>query len=298
MNNDRVLWLDGQLVPERDARASLLEHGLHYGTGVFEGIRCYETADGAAVFRLDEHLARMEQGAEVLGMRLDRAQLKEAVKRVLQANAHQEAYIRPLVFYGAGSLGLDVGPELPSHVVVATMPWSSHLGDAAKRDGIRVKRTAVRRVSARALPPLKLCGTYVNSVIAKRSAAREGFDEALFVDDLGCVCEATGENVFMVKDGQVTAVRHADALPGITRQTVVELTHAQDRPVTFAELLDADEVFLTGTSAEITPVRQLDETVKAVGPVTRQVQQLYDCAVRGQLNGREGWLTRVQSWAA
>ena len=234
----------------------------------------------------------------MLGIEIDCYRLNEAVRSVLDVNNHREAYIRPIVFYGSGSLGLDVGESLPSHVAVASMTWSSHLGDAAKRDGIRVHRSAVRRVSARALPPLKLCGAYVNSVIAKRAATASGFDEALFVDDLGLVCEATGENVFMVNNGEVTAVSHADALPGITRQTVIELTQATSRPVTYQELLEADEVFLTGTSAEVTPVNCLDGLEKVIGPITRQVQQLYDRAVRGALPGYGRWLTRVRSCAA
>jgi branched-chain amino acid aminotransferase len=298
MTTDQTIWYDGTLMPMSEANCSLLEHGLHYGTGVFEGIRCYDTPSGPAVFRLDEHLKRLQKGADVLGMEFDWRPLKDAVRAVLSANAHGEAYIRPIVFYGAGSLGLDVGGAMPTHTAVASMEWSSHLGQTAKLQGVSLLRSAVRRVPATSMPPLKLCGAYVNSVLAKRAAAQAGCDEALFVDEMDWVCEATGENVFIVNDGHVTAVSHPDALPGITRQTVIELTNATSRKVSYQELLEADEVFLTGTSAEVAPVRQLDGYDKLVGPVTREVQNLYARAVTGTLPGYARWLTTVDSCAA
>jgi branched-chain amino acid aminotransferase len=293
-----MVWYDGQLMPSEAVSCSLLEHGLHYGTGVFEGIRCYDTPSGAAVFRLEEHLLRLEKGAQALGMSVDRLELSHAVRRLLVANGHREAYIRPLVFYGTGSLGLDVGEHLQSHAAVATMEWSSHLGESAKINGVSVHKSEMRRVRAQAMPPLKLCGAYVNSVLAKRAATRAGFDEALFVDDAGWVCEATGENVFMVKDGVVTAVAHDDALPGITRQTIMELVRAEERPVAYDELCAADEVFLTGTSAEVAPVCRLDDKALEVGPMTRHVQGLYAQAVTGTLSGYGSWLSTASSWAA
>ena len=292
------IWYDGQLVETSDSGCTLLEHGLHYGTGVFEGIRCYSTEAGPAIFRLDAHMERLEAGACALGMSIDRHQLSQAACQVLAANRHKSAYVRPIVFYGAGSLGLDVGEQLVKHAAVASLPWKSHLGEAADNKGVLVKTSPVRRVPADSVPPLKLCGTYVNSILAKLDATRSGFEEALFVDPDGRVCEATGENVFLVKDGQVTAVSHPDALPGITRDTVIHLTDADERPVYLDELLAADEVFLTGTSAEVAPVTRIDDTHLAIGPITRGLQKQYQDLVHGRLPGYEHWLTPVEPWTA
>ena len=290
------IWYDGELVNTDASGCSLLEHGLHYGTGVFEGIRCYETEAGPAVFRLDDHLARLEAGAHVLDMTIDREELARATCAVLGANKHRSAYIRPIVFYGAGSLGLDVGEALVRHTAVASLPWTSHLGEAAESKGVLLKTSTVRRVPADSVPPLKLCGTYVNSILAKLEATRAGYEEALFVDPDGRVCEATGENVFLVRDGRVIAVSHPDALPGITRQTIIELTGADERPVFLDELLEADEVFLTGTSAEVAPVSLIDDVSLPLGPVTRRLQQQYQDLVHGRLPGFGRWLTPVEPW--
>jgi len=287
------IWVDGKLVQTENSGCSLLEHGLHYGTGVFEGIRCYETEKGPAIFRLDAHLKRLQEGAEVLGMTIDCEELASAACAVLAANEHKSAYIRPIVFYGSGSLGLDVGEQLPKHSAVASLPWKSHLGEAAENKGVLVKTSSVRRVPAESVPPLKLCGSYVNSIIAKREATQAGFEEALFVDPDGRICEATGENVFLVKDGKVTAVQHPDALPGITRDTVITLSGADERAVYMEELLQADEVFLTGTSAEVAPVTQIDDTTFEIGPITRRLQQLYQDVVHGRVADRTDWLTLV-----
>jgi len=292
------IWYDGKVVLSGESKCSLLEHGLHYGTGVFEGIRCYETPKGPAVFRLDDHLKRLGDGAEVLGMTLDHEELRKAVIDVLTANRHRSAYIRPIVFYGAGSLGLDVGDQLEKHTAVASLPWSSHLGEAAENKGVLMKTSTIRRLPSSSVPPLKLCGAYVNSIIAKLEATRNGFEEALFVDPDGRVCEATGENVFMVNDGKVTAVCHPDALPGITRDTVIKLTDAEERAVYLEELLNADEVFLTGTSAEVAPVTNIDGKSLDIGPVTRKLQQTYQDLVHGRLEEHSEWLTLVEPWAA
>jgi len=249
------IWVDGEM--KREAKISALSHALHYGTGVFEGIRCYKTPHGPALFRLDDHLARFDRGANRLGMTIDLAALRQACLAVVAENRFEDAYVRPLAFYGIGGLGLDLA-SLELHTVVAALEWRSHLGAEAARRGIRCRVSSFRRNAARAIPPLKLTGAYVNSILAKLEATRAGFDEALFVDDRGLVCEATGENVFMVRDGRVTAVRHDDALPGVTRATVVELLGAEERDVTLSELRDSDEIFLTGTSAEVTPVAELD----------------------------------------
>ena len=286
------IWLDGHLVERDHARCSLLSHALHYGTGVFEGIRCYRTPRGSAVFRLADHAERFRRGAEALNMSVDIELLTGAVLETLAAGGYDEAYIRPLAFYGTGGLGLDVAP-LSLHLTVAALEWSSHLGARAAREGIRAKVSPLCRNPVGFLPPLKITGGYAHSVIAKLDATRSGYDEALFVDGQGRVCEATGENVFWARSGELFAVKHPDALPGITRATVIELTSAREQEVGLEELLNADEVFLTGTSAEITPLRQLDGTPFSIGPVTRRVQDLYRQAVRGELPERGHWLTLV-----
>lgn len=281
-------WFDGEIASAERLHAPLTSHALHYGTGVFEGIRSYATgASGGAVFRLDAHLERMARGARALAMHFDADQASAAIIATLRANRQRDAYVRPLQWYGEGGLGLDVAP-LTSHLMVATLPWNSHLG------GHRVRLTVsrLRRTPASSVPALKLCGNYINSILAKHDASERGFGEALFLDAARNVVECTGENVFLVKDGRVTAVAHDDALPGITRETVIELTGAQVRPVTLAELHDADEVFLTGTSAEVAAIEALDDTVYGDNPVTRELQSLYARLVRGEVSGYEHWLTR------
>lgn len=285
------LWFDGQLMSHESAHLPLTTHALHYGSGVFEGIRSYAAAFGAgraAVFRLEAHLERMRQGAATLGATLDVALACEATLRTLRANRHRDAYVRPLLWFGTGGLGLDVAP-LSQHLMVASLPWKSHLGDGRQRLSV----SPLRRNRAAALPPLKLCGGYVNSLLAKREAALRGFDEAMFVDDDGFVVECTGENVFLVQGGRITAVEHGDALPGITRATLMELTGATSRPVRLEELLEADEVFVCGTSAEVTSVAAIDGRSYGAAPVTGELQALYARLVRGQESRFRGWLTEV-----
>lgn len=283
------VWSDGALVEAGQAAASPLAHGLHYGTGVFEGIRAYPTAEGPAIFRLDAHLDRLGRGADALGMGLDLAELRRGCLAVLADAGMAAAYLRPLVYYGTGGLGLDVAP-LEVRRLVAAIPWANHLGEGIHH-GVRLAVSPLRRNPARSLPPLKLCGNYVNSILAKLEATRRGFEEALFVDDQGCVVECTGENVFLVKGGRVTAVAHGDALPGITRDTILELTGGLSRIVDLEELLEADEMFLTGTSAEVTPVAELGARRWTPGPVTRELQARYQDLVHGRDPARRGWLT-------
>jgi branched-chain amino acid aminotransferase len=282
------LWFDGRIGPQDQTLAPLTTHAMHYGTAVFEGIRSYATPDGAAVFRLPEHLERMRKGAAAFGAGFDVVEAAAAVIAVLQSNHHRDAYIRPLLWYGTGSLGLDVAP-LSKHLMVASMPWKPHLGDKP----VRLTVSPFRRNRAEALPPLKLSGAYVNSILAKREAGSRGFDDALFIDDAGFVVECTGVNVFLVKNGQVIAVEHPDALPGITRDTIVELAGAASRPVTLEELLEADEVFLTGTSAEVMPVAALDRKDYGATPVADELRARYLRVVRGGSPTHAHWLTTV-----
>ena len=282
------LWFDGELHDAGAAQAALDTHALHYGSGVFEGIRAYATADGAAVFRLPEHLERMRRGTELLGLAFDPAQATEAVLATLRANGHRDAYVRPLAWAGEGNFGLDVEGHKP-HLMVATTATQVHLNGTRARIGV----SRWRRNPADSLPPLKLCGGYVNSILAKREAKARGFDEALFVDAQGLVVECTGANVFIVKDGRVTAVEHRDALPGITRDTVMALSGAAARTVSLDELRDADEVFACGTAAEVAPIAEVEDRRYGANPVTRELAALYARVVRGEEASRLAWLTPV-----
>jgi branched-chain amino acid aminotransferase len=283
------VWFDGRFIDAGSNGAPLTTHAMHYGSGVFEGIRAYATADGgSAVFRLPEHLERMRKGCELLGIPFDTAEATEATLQVLRRNRHRDAYVRPLAWCGTGSIGLDTAP-LSKHLMVATFATNVHLA------GVQVKlgTSSWRRNPSTSLPPLKLCGAYVNSILAKHEAKQRGFNEALFVDDHGRVVECTGANVFMVRDGRITAVEHRDALAGITRDTVIALTGASARPVRHDELMDADEVFVVGTAAEVTPVDELDDRRFGTHRVSREVAREYQRAVRGESARHAHWLTRV-----
>lgn len=281
-------WFDGALVDAGTLQAGLTTHAMHYGSGVFEGVRAYATRDGAAVFRLPEHLQRMRKGAELLGMAFDPAIASEAILQTLRANQHRDAYVRPLAWFGEGSFGLDVAGHT-EHLMVATTATQVHLNGARARIGV----STWRRNPADSLPPLKLCGAYVNSILAKRETKARGFDEALFTDRDGLVVECTGANVFMVVDGRVTAVEHRDALPGITRDTLIALSGATARAVTLEELLAADEVFACGTAAEVSPVSAIEGRDYGDNPVSRELAALYSRVVRGEEAERLHWLTPV-----
>jgi branched-chain amino acid aminotransferase len=283
-----MLWFDGALVPLDALQADLTTHALHYGSGVFEGIRAYANRSGAAVFRLGDHLERMCKGTALFGMRFDAQQATDAVLATLRANHHRDAYVRPLAWLGAGNFGLDVDGH-PQHLMVATSPTVVHLGGA----NTRLTVSPWRRNPASSLPPLKLCGAYVNSILAKCEAKTRGYDEALFVDDADNVVECTGANVFIVSGARITAVAHRDALPGITRDTLIALTGAQSRTITLAELRDADEVFVCGTAAEVTPIAALDARVYGAGPIARELAALYARVVRGEESASARWLTPV-----
>lgn len=282
-------WFDGALIDSHAPQAGLTTHAMHYGSGVFEGIRVYATADGgAAVFRLPEHLERMRKGAEILGMAFDPEQATDAIRATLRANGHRDAYIRPLAWFGEGSFGLDVEGHA-QHLMVATTATAVHLNGSRACLGV----SSWRRNPADSLPPLKLCGGYINSILAKREAKQRGFNEALFTDRAGNVVECTGANVFMVKGGVITAVEHADALPGITRDTLLALSGANVRMVSLAELLDADEVFACGTAAEVAPVARIEQREYGDNPVSRALAAQYQCIVRGEDTTHASWLTAV-----
>ena len=284
-----LTWFDGALVASDTLQAGLTTHAMHYGSGVFEGIRAYATTDGgAAVFRLPEHLERMRKGASLLGLAFDPAQASEAVLATLRANGHRDAYIRPLAWFGEGSFGLDVEGHTP-HMMVATTATQVHLNGTRARLGV----SCWRRNPADSLPPLKLCGAYVNSILAKREAKSRGFDEAMFTDRAGNVVECTGANLFMVQDGNIVAIEHPDALPGITRDSLITLTGATSRMATLEELLDADEVFACGTAAEVAPISQVEGREFGTNPVTRAIAAQYQRVVRGEEASYRHWLTAV-----
>lgn len=288
MTDSPLSWIDGKLIPEHLAHATPFDQGLHYGLGVFEGIRAYATPTGCTVFRLDAHLDRMARGAEQLGMRLDIAALAEGVEALCRANSLGDAYIRPIAWLGDGQgLSLDVR-NLHTRMAIRTLPLASHLSKAARARGLWLQTSPWCRNRAESIPPLKLTGGYVNAVLAKRHAMLHGFDGALFLRD-EAVVEASAENLGFVKDGAITLISHPDALPGITRQTLATLTAAITRPATLTELRDADEVFVCGTSAEVQPVTRIDNQRWDIGPVTRSLQSTYAEVVRGKAPHGSAW---------
>lgn len=303
MNDAGLIWLDGELVPEEQATISVLTHALHYGTSVFEGLRAYETERGAAVFRLTEHARRLLDSAKIMGMRVNLTveQVSSAILETLRANGRKHAYIRPLIWYGAE--GLSINPERNRlHFMVATLPWGSYLGEEVIRRGARLMTSSWRRSSGDIMPTkAKAGGNYVNSVIANLEALANGFDEALLLDKEGFVAEGSGENVFLVNDGVVQPIAHSVNLRGITRASIVEIARSMGMEVepimaTRDELYTADEVFLVGTAAELTPVASLDRRQVgsgAAGPVSLRLRERYLDVVHGRVPEFEQWLTYV-----
>lgn len=295
-------WLDGECVPAAAATVPLMTPTLHYGIGVFEGIRAYDGASGPAVFRLRGHIARLFRSAALLRIEIpfDAGQLERACVDVLVRNRLREAYLRPLVFVDDGKRGLGAANNRV-RVAVATWPWGRYLGEEGLRRGVRAQVSAIARMSPRSfLPKGKVCGQYVNSVIAKRAAAEAGYDEAILLDEDGYVAEATGENLFAVRDGVLlTPPTSMPILEGITRDTVITLARdfgLEVREQRFARdaLLLADEVFLTGTAAEVTPVREIDGHRIGQGergPLTERLQARFFDTVHGRAADRREWLT-------
>ncbi|MCC6806189.1 MAG: branched-chain amino acid transaminase [Deltaproteobacteria bacterium] len=295
------IWLDGALRPWDDAQIHVLTHTLHYGLGVFEGIRCYKGKDRSYVFRLKEHIDRLFQSAQMvlLDMPFTREQLMQGCFETLRANNQQEAYVRPLAFMGAGEMGVG-SMSNPTRISIITWYWGPYLGKEGVEKGIRCRVSGFRRMSNHGfLAKGKICGQYVNSILAKREALLGGFNEAIMLDDDGFVAEATGENIFLVKNGVLrTPPYGAQILGGLTRDTVIKLAEDMGLKVTEArfardELYTADEVFLTGTAAEITPVREIDHRTigsGAPGPVVQKIRETYMAVVRGERPEYERWL--------
>ena len=299
------IWMNGELVDWADATVHIGSHGLHYGTGVFEGIRCYETDDGSAVFRLTDHLERLVASARLLRMALPFSveELRSASLELVASNGLAECYLRPLAFYGAGNLGVRPNGN-PVDVGIMCWPWGAYLGEEALRLGIRAMVSSWRRVGPNTIPhAAKATGVYVNSMLAVDQAVRAGYDEAILLTETGHIADGSGEHIFVVKDGSLlTPDLSASILPGITRDTIIALAGDLGYPVVETQLVRsdlyaADEVFMCGTAAEVTPLRSVDDHELGVGPVTFKVQAAYLDAVHGRGQARPGWLDRLPAEA-
>ncbi|MBV8432276.1 MAG: branched-chain amino acid transaminase [Solirubrobacterales bacterium] len=309
MEQAELIWHNGDMVPWEEAKVHVLTHGLHYGTGVFEGIRAYKTAHGTAIFRHPDHIDRLFRSAELYYMPIpySREELQAAVRELIVANELPECYIRPIAFRGYGQMGL-FPLDAPVEVSIAVWPWGAYLGEEGKRNGIRAKIASWRRIPHDALiPHAKASGQYLNSVLAKIEASKAGYEEAILLNHQGFVCEGSGENVYVVRDGKIaTPGDTAAILDGITRRSIMQIAEDLDyeiveREVARAELYLADEVFLSGTAAEVVPVREIDDHAIGEGepgPVTRAFQRVYDDAIHGRDRRYTDWLDVVEVPAA
>jgi len=300
------IWMDGELVGWHEAKIHVLSHALHYGSGVFEGIRAYETARGPAVWHLEEHLKRLFRSAKLYHMDIPYSieAITDGVKDVILANGLNACYIRPLVIRGYGEMG--VNPlKAPVNVVIAVWPWGAYLGEDALEQGVRVKISSWRRNSQNALPAAaKATGQYINGVLAKVESLKAGYDEAIMLNEAGQLTDGSGENVFVVRDGAlVTPPTQAGCLDGITRHSVVTIARDLGYPVreeflVRTDLYNADEAFFTGTAAEITPIREVDDRAVGEGhrgPVTKELQGVFFSATKGEVEAYADWLTHVNA---
>lgn len=299
------IWFDGELVRWEDAKVHVLSHALHYGTAYFEGIRCYELADGrSAVFRLDEHMRRLADSGKILGFPLPYSveQLCQAAKEVIRANKLKACYIRPLAFLGLGELGV-YAPQNPVNVCIAVWPWGAYLGDEGIKNGIRAKVSSYTRHHVNVtMTKSKTSANYVNSVLAKGEVKKAGYDEAIMLDTEGYVSEASGENIFIVRGGRIKTTPLTSILPGITRESIITLARDKGYAVTEErftrdELYIADEAFLTGTAAELTPIREVDDRQIGAGrrgPITEDIQNIFFEVIKGKAPEKYAkWLSVV-----
>jgi branched-chain amino acid aminotransferase len=302
-DRDGWIWYDGKMVPWREATTHVLTHSLHYGLAVFEGVRAYKAAGGTAIFRLREHTERLFNSARIFLMQIPftQEQLIEAQRQVVRTNKLEQCYLRPIAFYGSEKMGVSpIGASV--HVAIAAWPWGAYLGEDGLHKGIRVKTSSYARHHINvSMVRSKTAGHYVNSILANLEATRDGYDEALLLDTNGFVAEGAGENLFIVRGGQLFEPELVSGLAGITRQTVIELARdlgfsVQPRPMTRDDVYLADEAFFSGTAAEITPIRELDGRMIGSGrrgPVTEKIQALFFDAVNGRAPKYREWLTPV-----
>ena len=305
MEQADLIWHNGELVAWEDAKVHVLTHGLHYGTGVFEGERAYHTDRGPAIFRHHDHLQRLFRSAELYYMPIPYTleELRAATHELIAANELRECYIRPIVFRGYGQMGL-YPLDAPVEVSIAVWPWGAYLGEEAKRTGVRVKVASWRRISADSLiPQAKASGQYLNSILAKIEATKSGYQEAILLDDHGFVCEGTGENIFVVRDGKIlTPPQTAAILDGINRRSIMAIAgdlgyDLVERDLARSELYLADEVFFSGTAAELVPVREIDDHLiggrEGARPITLEIQRVFDDALHGRDPRYAEWLDVV-----
>ncbi len=302
-DRDGVIWYDGKMVPWRDANTHVLSHTLHYGLGVFEGVRAYETERGTAIFRLQEHTNRLFNSAHILMMKIpyDKATLMQAQCDVVRQNKLSSCYIRPLAFYGSEAMGLSA-KTLSVHIIIAAWPWGTYLGPESLEKGIRVKISSFTRHHVNInMCRAKSVSTYTNSILANQEVSANGYDEALLLDTDGYVAEGSGENIFIIKQGKIFTPDLTACLEGISRASVIELAGEIGVPViekriTRDEVYCADEAFFTGTAAEVTPIRELDNRMIGDGkrgPITTRIQSMFFECVKGKAQKHMDWLTLV-----
>lgn len=294
----KLIWMDGKLVPWEDAKVHALTHTLHYGSGIFEGIRCYESKKGPAVFRLTEHIERLGRSAKIylIDMPFSIPQLIDAVKDTIRANELKSCYVRPLVYHGYGEMGVDPTPA-PVNVLIATWAWGAYLGEDSFSQGVKVMISSWERYGHNSLPPAaKATGQYLNSGLAKVEAKKAGYDEAIMLNAAGNVTDGTGENVFMIRDDTLcTPPLSAGPLGGITRDTIMTISRdlgmtVQECELVRSDLYTADEVFMTGTAAEVVPIRSVDDRdLGDPGPMTKKIQEVFFATVRGEVERYSAW---------
>lgn len=303
VEESKKIWMDGKFVNWADANVHILTHTLHYGTGAFEGIRCYKTKKGSAIFRLQEHVDRLIDSCHILNIAspFSNAKIRKAIIDTVKVNKLKECYIRPLVFIGYGAMGLYTKGN-PIRVAVAAWPWGAYLGEEGLKKGIRVKVSSFTRLHVNvSMTKSKTCGDYVNSTLAKSEAVACGYDEALILDTSGFVSEGTGQNIFIVRDGVLITPPLPSVLEGITRKSIIEMAQKEkirvcERNFTRDEVYIADEAFFTGTAAEVTPIREVDGRSIGngkPGPVTKKLQDLFFKIVKGESKSYKSWLAYI-----
>lgn len=297
----KKIWMDGKMVDWKDANVHILTHSLHYGLGVFEGIRCYKGVKGSAIFRLKEHVDRLFSGAHIcqINIPFSKEEITKAIIDTIKVNGFEECYIRPIVYLGYGAMGI-YSKDNPVKVSIATWPWGAYLGDEGLKNGIRVKVSSFTRHHVNiSMTKAKVCGNYINSQFAKREVIALGYDEALLLDTEGYVSEGSGENIFIVRNGMIKTTPLTSILEGITRDSVIQIAKDEgivgiEQRFTRDELYISDEAFFTGTAAEITPIREVDNREIGSGrpgPITKRLQSIFFDIVSGKNNRYTNWLT-------